>query len=127
MTDSDDSDPEESDSDDDALAGAAGDSSNAGVQKMPIESTTEVPEESESEAETENPRRGQKVSWSNAEVTAVMKHFKGHIAKGKLATMTECQQCKTAEDPVLVRRSAQNIRDFVRNRGISLKRKTQSK
>ncbi|KAF4114310.1 hypothetical protein G5714_004533 [Onychostoma macrolepis] len=62
MTDSDDSDPEESDSDDDALARAAGDSSNAGmstkllfqynqsqklysisVQKMPIESATEVP------------------------------------------------------------------------------------
>ncbi|XP_052406655.1 uncharacterized protein LOC127952310 [Carassius gibelio] len=127
MTDSDDSDPEESESDDEALAGAAGNSSNAGVQKMPIESTTELPEESESEAETENPRRGQKVSWSNAEVTAVMKHFKGHIAKGKLATLTECQQCKSAEDPVLVRRSAQNIRDFVRNRGISLKRKTQSK
>ncbi|XP_026108933.1 uncharacterized protein LOC113081109 [Carassius auratus] len=127
MTDSDDSDPEESESDDEALAGAAGNSSNAGVQKMPIESTTELPEESESEAETENPRRGQKVSWSNAEVTALIKHFKGHIAKGKLATLTECQQCKTAEDPVLMRRSAQNIRDFVRNRGISLKRKTQSK
>lgn len=126
MTDSDD-DPEESDSDDDALAGAAGDSSNADVQKIPIAINTEVPEESESEAETENPRRGQKVAWSNAEITAVIKHFKGHIAKGKLATLSECQQCKTAEDPVLVRRSAQNIRDFVRNRGISLKRKTQSK
>ncbi len=83
--------------------------------------------ESESEAETENPRRGQKLAWSNAEITAVIKHFKGHIAKGKLATLSECQQCKTAEDPVLVRRSAQNIRDFVRNRGVSLKRKTQSK
>lgn len=34
MTDSDDSDPEESDSDDDALAGAAGDSSNAGMCQL---------------------------------------------------------------------------------------------
>ncbi len=83
--------------------------------------------ESESEAEAENPRRGQKVAWSNAEITAVIKRFKGHIAKGKLATLSECQQCKTAEDPVLVRCSAQNIRDFVRNRGVSFKRKTQSK
>lgn len=65
--------------------------------------------------------------WSNAEISAVMKHFKAHISKGKLATLTECQQCKTAEDPVLARRSAQNIRDFVRNRGINLKRKAQIK
>ncbi len=65
--------------------------------------------------------------WSNAEVTAVMKHFKAHIAEGKLATMTECLQCKTAEDPVLARFRAQNIRDFVRDRGISLKRKTPNK
>lgn len=34
MTDSDDNDPEESDSDDDALAGAAGDSSNAGMCQL---------------------------------------------------------------------------------------------
>jgi len=67
------------------------------------------------------------VCWSKAEVSAVMKHFKAHVTKGKLATMTECQQCKSAEDPVLARRTAQNIRDFVRNRGISLKRKAQVK
>ncbi len=36
MTDSDDSDPEESDSDDDALAGAAGDSSNAGMCQLKL-------------------------------------------------------------------------------------------
>lgn len=82
---------------------------------MPIEKTTK------------KHKKPQKVCWSNAEVAAVMKHFKAHITKGKLATPTECQQCKTAEDPVLAKRSVQKIRDFVRNRGISLKRKAQNK
>ncbi|XDV16124.1 hypothetical protein PO909_015963 [Leuciscus waleckii] len=122
MTDSDASDLNESESEDDAPAGAAGVSSDVDVHKMPIEETTEVLRENESEAEIENPRRGQKVCWSDAEVSAVMKHFKAHIMKGKLATLTECQQCKTAEDPVLARRSAQNIRDFVRlwERGVPI-------
>lgn len=48
------------------------------------------------------------------------------ITKGILATMAECQQCKSAEDPVLAGRTVQNIRHFVRNRGITLKRKTMS-
>lgn len=52
-----------------------------------------------------------------------MKYFGEHIKKGKLATIIECQQCKTAEDPALAGRSIQNIRDFVRNRGVSLKKK----
>lgn len=39
-----------------------------------------------------------------------MKHFGEHIKKGKLATIIECQQCKTAEDPALAGRSIQNIR-----------------
>ena len=32
--------------------------------------------------------------------------------------MLECEQCKLAEDPVLRERTVQNIRDFVRNRGL---------
>jgi len=43
--------------------------------------------------------KGQKVCWSNAEVTAAIKHVKAHITKGKLATLTEWQKCKTTEDP----------------------------
>lgn len=70
----------------------------------------------------ENARRAQKRQWSPKEVAAVMRHFGGHIAKGKLATMIECKQCKTAEDPTLVGRSVQNIRDFVRNRGTKKKK-----
>ncbi|KAL0973531.1 hypothetical protein UPYG_G00205510 [Umbra pygmaea] len=70
-----------------------------------------------------NPRRKQKQQWSQKEVAAVLRHFKEHIAKGKLATMIECQQCKSAEHPALASRSVQNIRDFVRNRGITLKKK----
>ncbi|XP_073668156.1 uncharacterized protein [Paramisgurnus dabryanus] len=140
VNDSEDSGPDESDAEDDVPAAAssrdvsaaassrvvsAAGSSHAADMQMPIETAAEVCPESETEIG--NPRKGQKVCWSTAEVTAVMKHFKSHITKGKLATLTECQQCKTAEDPILARRTAQNIRDFVRNRGISLKRKTQIK
>lgn len=60
--------------------------------------------------------------WSKAEVAAVIRHFKVHIAKGHLATISECLKCKSAEEPVLHNRSAQNIRDFVRNRGVAAKR-----
>ncbi|XP_077091385.1 uncharacterized protein LOC143742422 isoform X2 [Siphateles boraxobius] len=61
--------------------------------------------------------------WSTNEVNAVMKHFKVHISKGILATTAECARCKTAEDTVLRERTVQNIRDFVRNRGLRLKNK----
>ncbi len=61
--------------------------------------------------------------WSPNEVNAVMKHFKAHISKGHLVTMAECKQCKAAEDPVLRERTVHNIRDFVRNRGLQLKKK----
>ncbi|KAG8012124.1 Multiple C2 and transmembrane domain-containing protein 1, partial [Nibea albiflora] len=64
------------------------------------------------DAEGNNARRKQKRQWSPKEVAAIMRHFKRHILKGKLATMIECQQCKKAEDPVLASRSVQNIRDF---------------
>lgn len=64
------------------------------------------------------------MQWSPKEVAAIMRHFKHHILKGKLATMIECQQCKKAEHPVLASRSVQNIRDFVRNRGVTLKKQS---
>ncbi|XP_035863917.1 uncharacterized protein LOC118496400 isoform X2 [Sander lucioperca] len=74
--------------------------------------------------ERQNQRRQQKRQWSPKEVAAIMRHFKKHIAKGKLATKIDCQQCKNAEHPDLDRRSLQNIRDFVRNRGIALQKET---
>ncbi|CAM4568673.1 unnamed protein product [Leuciscus chuanchicus] len=61
--------------------------------------------------------------WSSNEVNAVMKHFKVHISKGHLATTAECARCKTVEGTVLRERTVQNIRDFVRNRGLRLKNK----
>ena len=70
-------------------------------------------------------RRVAKKVWSKAEVAAVMRHFKDHISRGKLATKTECSHCKLVEDPVLAQRTVQNIRDFVRNRGITAKRQSQ--
>ena len=60
--------------------------------------------------------------WSKTEVGAVMKHFKTHISKGHLASKLEYERCKVSEHPVLSDRS-QNIRDFVRNRGLMFKRK----
>uniref|UniRef100_A0A096LQ63 Uncharacterized protein n=1 Tax=Poecilia formosa TaxID=48698 RepID=A0A096LQ63_POEFO len=74
-------------------------------------------------ASLESARRAKKHPWSPVEVAAVMRHFGEHIKKGQLATMIKCQQCKKAEDLALASRSIQNIRDFVRNRGITLKRK----
>ncbi|XP_030002635.1 uncharacterized protein LOC115428010 [Sphaeramia orbicularis] len=62
--------------------------------------------------------------WSTKEINAVMKHFKSHISKGSLATKAECKKCKVAEDPVLRARTIQNIRDFVRNRGLMSKTKS---
>ncbi len=70
----------------------------------------------------QKPNRGARRPWSNAEASAVMKHFKLHIAKGHLASLRECELCKKCE-PVLQNRTLQNIRDFVRNRGLTLKRK----
>lgn len=71
-----------------------------------------------------NQRRRVKRPWSKNEVNAVMKHFKEHISKGHFATKMECEQCKLAEDPVLSERSIQNIRDFVRNRGLMFRKKS---
>lgn len=70
-------------------------------------------------------RRMPKKVWSNAEIAAVMRHFRDHICKGKLATKNECSPCKLVEDPVLAQRTVQNIRDFVRNRGTAAKRQSQ--
>ncbi|XP_030251292.1 uncharacterized protein LOC115568284 isoform X4 [Sparus aurata] len=68
-------------------------------------------------------RRCVKRPWSKTEISAVMKHFKTHITNGDLATKVECEQCKIAEHPALIDRSLQNIRDFVRNRGLTVKKK----
>ncbi|KAL7846070.1 hypothetical protein AOLI_G00242620 [Acnodon oligacanthus] len=55
-------------------------------------------------AEIKNPGKKTRTLWSKQEVKAVMKHFKSHRTKGKLATMAERQQCKDAEAPVLAGR-----------------------
>ncbi|XP_029984762.1 uncharacterized protein LOC115415361 isoform X2 [Sphaeramia orbicularis] len=60
-------------------------------------------------------RRVPKKVWLKAEVAAVLRHFRDHIQKGKLATKNECSKCKLVEGPVLAQRTVQNIRDFVRN------------
>ncbi|XP_066509013.1 uncharacterized protein [Hoplias malabaricus] len=69
-------------------------SSNSAIRRAQV-CTDHSPEE------VENTKKRTRTLWSKQEVMAVMKHFKPHITKGKLATMAECQQCKDAEDPVL--------------------------
>ncbi|KAK1904877.1 Cyanuric acid amidohydrolase [Dissostichus eleginoides] len=73
----------------------------------------------------ENARRTIKKLWAKNEVAAVMRHFKLHIAKRNLATKSECHHCKLVEGKVLDERTVQNVRDFVRNRGIARKRQSQ--
>ncbi|KAL4000114.1 MICAL-like protein 2 [Sarotherodon galilaeus] len=89
---------------------------------MPAASETAAPSEDKNAAQSHNSRRAPKNMWSKAEVAAVMRHFKDHINEGKLATKNECSHCKLVEDPVLAGRTVQNIRDFVRNRGLTAKR-----
>ncbi|KAK1900435.1 N-lysine methyltransferase KMT5A-A [Dissostichus eleginoides] len=73
----------------------------------------------------EKARKTIKKPWAKDEVAAVMRHFKLYIAKGNLATKSECHHCKLVEGKVLDERTVQNVRDFVRNRGIARKRQSQ--
>ncbi|XP_057183197.1 uncharacterized protein LOC130549867 isoform X3 [Triplophysa rosa] len=77
---------------------------------------------SENNVSSRGRRMPKRRPWTKPEVNAVMRHFKLHISKAHLATMRECEVCKRCEHPVLQNRSVQNIRDFVRNRGLNLKR-----
>lgn len=71
--------------------------------------------------------RKQKWQWSGKEISAVMRHFRKHIEKGKLATKIECKQRRTAEHPVLANCCLRNTGDFVRNSGITQKNKIKYK
>jgi len=62
-----------------------------------------------------------KSAWTKVEVNAVMRHFRSHISEGHLASMREFEVCKRCEHPVLQNRTVQNIRDFVRNWGLTFK------
>lgn len=69
----------------------------------------------------------QKWQWSGNEISAVMRHFRKHTEKGKLATKIECQRRKTAEHPVLANCCLQNTIDFVRDLGITQKNEIKNK
>ncbi|XP_041961128.1 uncharacterized protein LOC121719495 isoform X2 [Alosa sapidissima] len=97
--------------------------------RRPVETTPGASDDVDSALEgtrplawEKDPRRKQKRPWSPTEIAAVMRHFRVHIAKGSLATIKECKLCKIAEHPALAKRSEQNLRDFVRNRGIVAKK-----
>ncbi|XP_056455354.1 uncharacterized protein LOC130389549 isoform X3 [Gadus chalcogrammus] len=72
-------------------------------------------------------RRCTKRPWSGEEIQAVMKHLRPFVENGVTATSGQCLQCKEKEHPILETRSIQNIRDFVRNRGLAFKRHSNSK
>ncbi|XP_041943148.1 uncharacterized protein LOC121705894 isoform X7 [Alosa sapidissima] len=69
-------------------------------------------------------RRCTKRPWSEEEIQAVMKHLRPFVENGVTATSG---QCKEKEHPILETRSIQNIRDFVRNRGLAFKRHSNAK
>ncbi|KAK0144275.1 hypothetical protein N1851_017361 [Merluccius polli] len=70
-----------------------------------------------------NERKGKtRRPWTKAEENAVLRHFRSHIIKGHLASKRECLVCKECEQPALENRTCQNIRDFVRNKGLTFKR-----
>lgn len=79
--------------------------------------------ESPAQEQVKQPFTKKPLKWSRDEKIAIMKHFKKHIYNGRLATVKESRLCQMQEQPVLNGRSIQKIRDFVRNAGISLKRK----
>ncbi|XP_059907777.1 uncharacterized protein LOC132457539 isoform X2 [Gadus macrocephalus] len=68
------------------------------------------------------PKAKTRRQWTKAEENAVMRHFKSHVIKGNLASKQECSLCKECE-PALKKRTIQNIRDFVRNKGLTFKRR----
>ncbi|XP_067272563.1 uncharacterized protein [Pseudorasbora parva] len=72
-------------------------------------------------------RRCVKRPWSEEETKAVMKHMRPFIENGVTVTSEQCLKCKEKEQPILETRSIQNIRDFVRNRGVAFKRHSTAK
>ncbi|XP_051730105.1 uncharacterized protein LOC127501876 isoform X2 [Ctenopharyngodon idella] len=72
-------------------------------------------------------RRCVKRPWSEEEIQAVMKHMRPFIENGVTVTNEQCLKCKEKEQPILETRSIQNIRDFVRNRGLAFKRQSNAK
>ncbi|KAK7132910.1 hypothetical protein R3I93_019232 [Phoxinus phoxinus] len=72
-------------------------------------------------------RRCVKRPWSEEEIQAVMKHMRPFIENGVTVTSEQCLKCKAKEQPILETRSIQNIRDFVRNRGLAFKRHSNAK
>ncbi|KAM9796016.1 uncharacterized protein ACBT44_016777 [Syngnathus typhle] len=85
---------------------------------------TAPPSEGTNAGQEHGSRSVPKRPWSKAEEAAVMRHFKDHIIKGRLATKTKCSHCKLVEGPVLAQGNVQNIRDFVRNTGVAAKRQS---
>ncbi|ROI46639.1 N-lysine methyltransferase KMT5A [Anabarilius grahami] len=72
-------------------------------------------------------RRCVKRPWSEEEIQAVMKHMRPFIENSVTVTNEQCLKCKEKEQPILEARSIQNIRDFVRNRGLAFKRRSNAK
>ncbi|XP_028306998.1 uncharacterized protein LOC114465886 isoform X2 [Gouania willdenowi] len=72
-------------------------------------------------------RRCVKKPWTEKEIQAVMKHMRPFIENGLTATIQQCLKCREKEHPILETRSIQNIRDFVRNRGVAFKRHSEAK
>ncbi|XP_036419034.1 uncharacterized protein LOC118802695 isoform X2 [Colossoma macropomum] len=67
---------------------------------------------------TRKPKR----KWEDSEVRAVERHLIRFIQTGKVPQKRECIQCLLAESHVLRERSWTDVKNFVRNRSITLKK-----
>ncbi|KAK3537720.1 hypothetical protein QTP70_017893 [Hemibagrus guttatus] len=85
------------------------------------------PRKPQEQAEQQLKTVKKRIQWTREERIAIMKHFKKQIYHGRLATVMEARRCRMLEQPVLDGRTIQKIRDFVRNSGISFKRKMAAK
>ncbi|TSM77406.1 Histone-lysine N-methyltransferase pr-set7 [Bagarius yarrelli] len=93
---------------------------NKSTSKKQVNKSTSKEQQNKS---TSKEQQNNKKKWTEEEQNAIMKHFKRHIYYGKLATIQESRRCQMLEQPVLDGRTIQKIRDFVRNAGVSVRKK----
>lgn len=61
--------------------------------------------------------------WSSDEQAAVERHLSVCFRDRRTPRMHECMECKRAEPVALAGRTAKNVKDYVHNRLVSLKKK----
>jgi hypothetical protein len=60
--------------------------------------------------------------WSEEEKAAVNRHFKRHICMANVPNKMEVMVCQN-DEPILRSREWRQVKDYVRNQGVTLARK----